>query len=39
MQVQGWIGHTDSRAISAFKQAVINDPDGPVKDWPASSLP
>ena len=34
MQVQGWIGHTDSRAISAFKQAVINDPDGPVKDWP-----
>ena len=34
MQVQGWIGHTDSRAVSAFKQAVINDPDGPVKDWP-----
>ena len=33
-QVQGWIGHTDARAISAFKQAVINDPDGPVKDWP-----
>ena len=34
MQVQGWIGHTDSRAISAFKQAVINDPDGQVRDWP-----
>lgn len=34
MRVEGWIGHTDARAISAFKQAVINDPDGPVKDWP-----
>lgn len=34
MRVDGWIGHTDSRAISAFRQAVINDPDGPVKDWP-----
>jgi len=34
MQVEGWIGHTDSRAISAFRQAVINDPDGPVRDWP-----
>lgn len=34
MRVEGWIGHTDSRAISAFRQAVINDPDGPVKDWP-----
>ncbi len=33
MQVEGWIGHTDSRAISAFRQAVINDPDGPVRDW------
>lgn len=33
MRVEGWIGHTDSRAVSAFKQAVINDPDGPVKDW------
>ena len=34
MRVEGWIGHTDNRAVSAFKQAVINDPDGPVKDWP-----
>lgn len=34
MQVEGWIGHTDSRAVSAFRQAVINDPDGPVRDWP-----
>lgn len=34
MRVEGWIGHTDSRAASAFKQAVINDPDGPVRDWP-----
>lgn len=34
MRVEGWIGHTDARAISAFKQAVINDPDGPVRDWP-----
>lgn len=34
MQVEGWIGHTDSRAVSAFKQSVINDPDGPVRDWP-----
>ena len=33
MQVEGWIGHTDARAVSAFKQAVINDPDGPVRDW------
>lgn len=33
MRVEGWIGHTDAQAISAFKQAVINDPDGPVKDW------
>jgi len=33
MRVEGWIGHTDARAISAFRQAVINDPDGPVKDW------
>lgn len=34
MRVEGWIGHTDSRAVSAFRQAVINDPDGPVRDWP-----
>lgn len=34
MQVEGWIGHTDARAISAYRQAVINDPDGPVRDWP-----
>ena len=34
MQVEGWIGHTDSRAVSAFRQSVINDPDGPVRDWP-----
>lgn len=33
MQVEGWIGHTDKAAMSAFKQAVINDPDGPVRDW------
>ncbi len=33
MQLEGWIGHTDSRAMSAFKQAVINDPDGRVPDW------
>jgi hypothetical protein len=33
MQMEGWIAHTDSRAVSAFKQSVINDPDGPVRDW------
>jgi hypothetical protein len=33
MRVEMWIGHCDSRAVSAFKQSVINDPDGPVKDW------
>lgn len=33
MQVEGWIGHCDGRAMSAFKQAVINDPDGKVPDW------
>ena len=33
LQVEGWIGHTDAQAISAFKQAVINDPDGRIRDW------
>lgn len=33
MMLEGWIGYTDSKAISAFKQAVINDPDGRVPDW------
>ena len=33
MRVEAWIGHCDNRAISAFKHAVINDPDGPVRDW------
>lgn len=33
MRLETWIGHCDSRAVSAFKQAVINDPDGPVRDW------
>jgi hypothetical protein len=33
MRVEMWIGHTDARAVSAFKQAVINDPDGPIRDW------
>lgn len=33
MRVETWIGHCDNRAVSAFKHAVINDPDGPVVDW------
>lgn len=33
MRLEGWIGHTDNRAVSAFKQSVINDPDGPIRDW------
>ncbi len=33
MQVEGWLGYCDKPAASAFKQAVINDPDGPVRDW------
>ena len=34
MRVERWIGHTDPHTVSAFKQAVINDPDGQVRDWP-----
>ena len=34
MQVEGWISYADGRAVSAFRQAVINDPDGQVRDRP-----
>lgn len=33
MRLEGWIRHNDNRAVSAFKQAVINDPDSPIRDW------
>ena len=35
MAVQGWLGYTDSHARSHTVQAVVYDPDAPVKDWPA----
>jgi hypothetical protein len=34
MQVEGWLGYCDNPAQSAFKHAVINAPDDPIRDWP-----
>ena len=39
MRVEGWIGHANAARIGAFKRAVINDPDGPVKDCWRPRLP
>ena len=33
MQVEGWISYADGRAVSAFKRHVIDDIDGPIRDW------
>ena len=33
MRVEGWLRHCDNAAVSAFKHAVINAPNDPVRDW------
>lgn len=33
MRVEGWIGHCDNAAVSAFKRAVINDQNDRIRDW------
>jgi hypothetical protein len=33
MRMEGWISHCDSAAVSAFKHAVLNAPNDPIRDW------
>ena len=33
MLLEGWIRHCDNAAVSAFKHAVINAPNDPIRDW------